>query len=110
MKLNIVTHDELEVTPVQEKQFISYSKSRRRLNLAGQIIIMAGFLLFFTGMFLSLDSISEAVSVLGLVALIIGLVLLAFTKCPFCKKVTVLLPFNNGGRCINCHREIGIND
>ncbi len=110
MKLNIVSDGELEITPDQEAEFDSYAKGRSRLNFVGNIFLWGGLILFLAGISVSSIQAGEIVSVLGGIAMIAGLGLLALTRCPFCKKITVRNPFDSGGRCINCHRDIDVND
>lgn len=110
MKLNVVNHGELAITPNQEEGYTVYAKGRRRMNIFGHILLLGGLLIFFAGMSVSSMHISEIISVLGITAMIIGLSILAITRCPFCNKITVRNPFDNGGRCINCHREIDVSD
>jgi hypothetical protein len=108
MKLNIVSDGDLDITPNQEADFVSYTIGRSRLNYTGHILLWGGLLLFLAGMSVSSMHVSELVSVLGLLAVITGLGMLAITRCPFCKKITVRNPFDNSGRCINCHRDIDV--
>lgn len=110
MKLNVVSPVDLAVTPNQENEFASYAKGRRHLNSSGHILLWCGLLLFLAGMFVSSMQASEIVMVLGLVATAFGFGVLAVTRCPFCKKITIRNPFDNGGRCINCHRDIDVSD
>jgi len=110
MKLNVVSQGDLQITLHQEKEFISYAKGRRRLYFSGHILLWGGLLLFLAGMSVSTMQVSEIVSVLGLTAMIIGLGMLAVTRCPFCKKITVHNPLDSGGRCINCHSDIDVSD
>ena len=110
MKLNEVSKVDLESRPNQEKEFISYAKVGKRLNLSGHILLWGGLLLFLAGMSVSSMQVSEIVSVLGITAMIIGLGMLALTRCPSCNQITLRNPLDNGGRCINCHRDIDVSD
>ena len=110
LKLNLVTDDDLNIAPNQEVEFVSYAEGRRKRQMFGNILFWIGLLLFFAGMSISSAEFSETVSVIGLVSMIVGLGVLALTRCPFCKKITLRIPFGDGGRCMNCHREIDIND
>jgi hypothetical protein len=109
MKLNAVNPVDLAVTPSQEKEFAFYAKGRRHLNISGHILLWGGLLLFLAGMFVSSMQVSEIVIVLGLIAITFGFGILAVTRCPFCKKIAIRNPFNNDGRCINCHRDIDVS-
>jgi len=109
MKLNVVNSVDIAQTPNQEKDFITYAKGRRHLNISGHILLWGGLLLFLAGMSVSSMQVSEIVMVLGLIAIIVGFGILSVTRCPFCKKITVRNPFDNGGRCINCHRDIDVS-
>jgi len=110
LKLNLVGDDELNITPKQETEFINYAKGRRRLKTIGNILFGGGLLLFFGGVFTTPIESKESISAIGLVSMIIGFGLLSITRCPFCKKITLRIPFGDGGRCMNCHKEIDIND
>ena len=110
MKLNVVSRGDLLVTPHQEKEFVFYAKRRRRLNIIGQILLWSGLCIFLTGLSVSSMQISEIVSVVGLAVFTLGFGILALTRCPFCKNITVCNPLDNGGRCINCHRDIDVSD
>jgi len=109
MKLNAVNPVDLAVTPSQEKEFAFYAKGRRHLYISGHILLWGGLLLFLAGMFVSSMQVSEIVMVLGLIAITFGFGILAVTRCPFCKKIAIRNPFDNGGRCINCHRDIDVS-
>ena len=109
MKLNVVSQVDLVMTPNQEKEFLSYAKGRRHLNIAGHTLLWGGLLLFLAGMSISSMQVSEIVMVSGLVSTIFGFGMLAVTRCPFCKTFTIRNPFDNGGSCINCHRNIDIS-
>ncbi len=110
MKLNLVTDAELDVTPAQEVEFSTYARGRRRFRVVGRFLFAGGLLLFLAGLSLSSVQTSEVVAVWGLVVMSAGLGILTISKCPFCKKITVHNPFGGGGRCINCHREIDIDE
>ena len=106
MKLNVVSPGDLELTRHQTKRYVSYANKRRRFDLIGRILLWGGVFLFLLDMFVSVTQPSEIISVLAIVGMSIGLGLLALTRCPFCNKITVRAPLANGGRCINCHRDI----
>ena len=110
INLNVVTDGELEITPDQETKFGAYARGRRRFHIIGRFLFWGGLLLFFAGLSLPSIQASETVAVLGLFIMSTGFGILAIMKCPFCKKMTVRNPFDNGGRCINCHREIDVDE
>lgn len=110
LKLNLVTDEELNVTLSQEEEFTAYAKGRRRIRTVGNFLFLVGLVLFFGGIIVTPIESKESVSFIGLLSMIIGFGLLAVTRCPFCKKITLRLPFEDGGRCMSCHRDIDIND
>lgn len=110
LKLNMVSEEDLNITSSQETEFDAYAIRRRRINTVGTILFLVGLALFFGGIIVTPIESKESVSVIGLLSMIIGFGLLAVTRCPFCKKITLRPPFEDGGRCMNCHREIDIND
>jgi hypothetical protein len=109
-KLQIVGESELAVTPEQEKQFLRYAAKRRRLNVVGHVLLWGGLLLAFSNLYSSKPELNEYKSVLGMAGVIVGMVLLSMTRCPYCKKTTIKNPFQNSVRCINCNREINVDN
>lgn len=110
IKLNEVDNSELKVTAEQDRVFQRYSKSRHRSNLLGHLFLWGGLMVLMASAFSSLFGESEAVPALSVAAMMVGLLLLSLTRCPFCKKVTVRVLFSSTNRCINCHREIDAED
>lgn len=106
LKLNLVNHEDINVTANQKAEFAAYTKGRKKIKTIGNIIFLLGFVVFFGG--ISVASV-ELVPVIGLLSISVGLGMLTLTRCPFCKKITLRNPIGSGGRCMNCHREIDIN-
>jgi len=109
-KLIVVSDDELKSPKHLEADVATYRTGRRRINLLGYTILTGGLLAFLAGMSLSSLQTSETVAVIGLIAMTVGLGTLALTKCPYCKQWTVRIPFGGGARCINCHRDLDLDE
>jgi hypothetical protein len=109
-KLCVVSDGELEITHDQEVRFNSYAIGRNRFNIVGNALLWGGLLTFLAGMSLFSNQGSEVVSVFSLLAMMVGLGVLVLTRCPFCRKLTVRIPFGDGRRCINCHRDIDVSE
>lgn len=110
IKLNAVENSELKVTAEQNRLFQNYSKNRHRSNLLGHLLLWGGFVVLMASAFSSFFGESEVITALAIVAMIMGLMLLSLTRCPFCKKVSIRVLFSSANRCINCHREIDAQD
>jgi len=109
-KLIVVSDDELKPPQHPEVDVAIYLARRRRINFLGYTSVIGGLLTFLAGMSISSLQTSETVSVIGLIAMTVGLGTLALTKCPHCKQWTVRKPFGGGARCINCHRDIDLDE
>lgn len=109
-KLVVIREGDLAVSPNQEPVFHAYAARRRRVVLVGHALFWGGFMLFLLGLGLPSPRTSEVVAVLGLASMFAGIWALSITRCPFCGKFTVQNPFDNGGRCIHCHRHIDVSE
>ncbi|BAU46788.1 hypothetical protein SVA_0206 [Sulfurifustis variabilis] len=107
-RFQIVGENELAVTPEQEQRFRRYAVKRRRLNVAGHALLWGGLLLAFSH-FYSPPEPGELLSVLGMAAAIVGMVLLLTTRCPYCLSITVKTTPWGPARCINCNRELNVD-
>jgi hypothetical protein len=106
-KFVVVEEADLCTTEVQERHFQIYAKNRRRQNLMGHLFVWGGFLVFSANVYFSRFNTNESIPILALLSMGVGFVLLVVIRCPYCKKHTLR---GNGGRCINCHREIDVSD
>ncbi len=110
MRLRVVQVEDLQVTSDHEANLNTYSERRKRVKSTGAILLLCGLLLMLGGGFWLPLPAGVAASLLGLLAAVVGIVILTLTRCPMCKKLSVTAPLSLGTRCIHCHRDLGVDN
>lgn len=108
-KLHAVSKGDLDVTLEQATVFLAYVEKQRLRIFIGRILVVTGFLLLMVGMFFSSLVISENIVGAGFIFITFGFVVTGFTRCPYCKSITILKMLNFRSRCVNCHRDISVS-
>lgn len=109
MKLNLVEDSDLKLTQKQEADFVIYARARKKHKSFGKTVLYTGLIIFFAGLPFIDSQLGGVLIPAGMTVTMTGFFIFSFTRCPFCRKITIYIPSRDACRCMNCHREIDVD-